>query len=415
MKSFGKAIRNGLPAIGLGLISTVALVGVTAVSAPVAVAQKVESSKEFVEHYTAAKKAYDSKQWNDVLKETDAGAPFAKSAQEKGALAQMRIVSLLQLKRTKDAIKEIESSPAMQSQFRDQLPGLYDQAGDKAKAAQLTKEKIQAGKGTATDYGYVANNELATKDYKGAIADAQKALQAPGGSASSATFYNIILKAQLDSKDMDGYYATLEKVAPILKKEVYWRPLIERTMKEPKYKSQDAEVDVMRTMKAAGVQLQTKELTEYGEFAYNRGSAIEAETVLEPLVKSGEYGGPKDPKGERDKKLYASIQADAKADKAGDMAKSEADAATKATGEQLVAVGDAYLGAGNYAKAVEVIQKGIAKGQLEPGALELAKLRLGMAQFKAGQKDDAKKTWATVKGDNGSGWLARCWLAIAKS
>src|SRR5262245_41324466 len=108
MKSFGKAIRNGLPAIGLGLISAVTLAAVTAVSAPVAAAQKVETSKEFADHFASAKKAYDNKQWNEVVKETDAAAPFAKSAQEKAALAQMRVVAFQQLKRPKDAIKEIE-------------------------------------------------------------------------------------------------------------------------------------------------------------------------------------------------------------------------------------------------------------------------------------------------------------------
>src|SRR5690348_2681432 len=106
MKSFGKAIRNGLPAIGLGLISAVSFAGMTAISAPAAVAQKVESSKDFVEHFGAANSAYKGKQWNDVLKETDAAAPHAKSAQEKGALGQMRVVAFQQLKRPKDAIKE---------------------------------------------------------------------------------------------------------------------------------------------------------------------------------------------------------------------------------------------------------------------------------------------------------------------
>jgi hypothetical protein len=38
-----------------------------------------------------------------------------------------------------------------------------------------------------------------------------------------------------------------------------------------------------------------------------------------------------------------------------------------------------------------------------------------MAQFKAGQKDAARKTWAEVKADNGAGWLARVWTAVSKT
>ena len=78
-------------------------------------------------------------------------------------------------------------------------------------------------------------------------------------------------------------------------------------------------------------------------------------------------------------------------------------------------VGENYYTAGDYKKAVELIEKGIAKGQLEPGAHAYAQLHLGMAQYKAGQKDAARKTWAEVKADNGAGWLARAWTAISKA
>ena len=69
----------------------------------------------------------------------------------------------------------------------------------------------------------------------------------------------------------------------------------------------------------------------------------------------------------------------------------------------------------NYPKAIEVLQKGIDKGQMEPGALAFAQLHLGMAQYKAGKKDDARKTWSTIKADNGAGWLARAWTALSRT
>jgi len=51
---------------------------------------------------------------------------------------------------------------------------------------------------------------------------------------------------------------------------------------------------------------------------------------------------------------------------------------------------------------------------MDPGAADLVKIRLGIAQFKGGKKPDARKTWETVKADNGAAWLAKSWLAIAK-
>jgi tetratricopeptide (TPR) repeat protein len=214
---------------------------------------------------------------------------------------------------------------------------------------------------------------------------------------------------------MDQYYSTLERVAPVFKSEVYWKPLIERAKSEAKFKSADGLLDVYRALEATNVKLSDADKLAMGEQALTREMPIEADRILTPLFKAGTVGGAKDPKAERNKKLFDTAQANAKAAKAGGLEKAEADAAAKPTGDAYVRAGEAYYTAGNHAKAVEVIQKGIAKGQMEPGALAFAQLHLGMAQFKAGQKDAARKTWSEIKADNGAGWLARAWTAISKS
>ena len=66
-------------------------------------------------------------------------------------------------------------------------------------------------------------------------------------------------------------------------------------------------------------------------------------------------------------------------------------------------------------KILDLFQKALAKGNMDAGVTDLVKVRLGVAQFKGGKKEDAKKTWASVKADNGAAWLAKSWLAIAKS
>ncbi|MNC98509.1 hypothetical protein D3C83_164930 [compost metagenome] len=72
------------------------------------------------------------------------------------------------------------------------------------------------------------------------------------------------------------------------------------------------------------------------------------------------------------------------------------------------------MSTGDHAKAIELMKKGLEKGQIEPDDEQLIKLRLGIAQFKAGQKDEARKTWSEVTGDNGAGWLARVWTSLSK-
>ena len=43
-----------------------------------------------------------------------------------------------------------------------------------------------------------------------------------------------------------------------------------------------------------------------------------------------------------------------------------------------------------------------------------AKLHLGIAQFKGGQKDAARTTWSGIKSDAGAESLAHAWTAISK-
>ena len=168
---------------------------------------------------------------------------------------------------------------------------------------------------------------------------------------------------------MDQYYSTLERVAPVFKSEVYWKPLIEKAKSEPKFSSTEGLLDVYRALEATNVKLTDKEKGEMGEQALARRMPIEAEKVLTPLVKSGAFGGPKDPRAERNKRMYTTVEGEAKAAKAGGLEKAEAAAAAAATGQPYVQAGENYYTNGNYPKAVELIQKGITKGRSSPARL----------------------------------------------
>ena len=61
-------------------------------------------------------------------------------------------------------------------------------------------------------------------------------------------------------------------------------------------------------------------------------------------------------------------------------------------------------------KGIGFIQQGIAKGGLKN--TEEAKLRLGMAQARAGKKAEAIQTFEGVKGGAGAGDLAKYWVML---
>ncbi len=95
------------------------------------------------------------------------------------------------------------------------------------------------------------------------------------------------------------------------------------------------------------------------------------------------------------------------------LAKTEADATNAATGEPLVGVGTAYFGTTDYAKAVKALAAGLAKGSVKDPTD--ARLTLGIAQLKAGDKDAAVKTFRAVKGDPVDERLAALWLLRARA
>ncbi len=68
-------------------------------------------------------------------------------------------------------------------------------------------------------------------------------------------------------------------------------------------------------------------------------------------------------------------------------------------------MGLAYLGSQQYDKAVEAINRSLAKNPQNPDA----RLTLGIAELRAGRKDEARKAFKAVKGDPTLERLANLW------
>jgi hypothetical protein len=93
-------------------------------------------------------------------------------------------------------------------------------------------------------------------------------------------------------------------------------------------------------------------------------------------------------------------------------AKAEADATNAGSGDKLVDVGIAFFGDADYGRAVKDLSAGLAKGVTKDAPD--ARLSLGIAQLKAGDRDAAMKTFRQVKDDPISERLASLWILRAK-
>ncbi|MEZ6030660.1 MAG: hypothetical protein R3C46_13035 [Hyphomonadaceae bacterium] len=419
MRTFGKTMRNSLPAVGLGLLGALGFASVTVATAPAATAQ-VTAKKEFVENFNAANAALQGRKFAEAIQKADAAWPHATTTQQKAAVEQIRVSARCDTRQNDhkaciDAIEKAKGTGGLPAQlvrnYDEMLAGRYESAGQSAKALAQTKANISKYGGTGQQLAFVARKELEAKNYNEAIKFINQAI-AKGSSGSAQ--YNILLNAYAGQNKMDEFYKTVERIAPSMKQDTYWRMLIERTKKEANYRSNDALLDVYRALQAAGVKLSTTELNEMADAARKRGLAIEAVNIWEPLFKSGALGGAGDKEAARNKSLFEAVKKDAQADLGGELAKSEADAATRVSGDALADVAEAYLASGNATKAIEIFQKALDKGQMDAGKTDLVKLRMGVAQFQAKKKSDATKTWQSIKSENGAAWLAKSWIAIAK-
>ncbi len=414
MQTFGKTMRNSLPALGLGLLTVFGMASASLVAAPAAHAQN-KAKKEFVENFNAANAAMQSRQWSTAIAKADAAWPHAANTQQKAALEQIRVASSCDssVKNNAGCISAIEkakSTGGLQSSivknYDQMLAGRYADSGNGAKALAQTKANISAYGGTSTELAFVAKKSLESKNYSDAVSYINKAI---ASGKPTATHYNILLNAYQAQGKLDDFYRTVEKIAPIYNSDTYWRMLIERSRKEKNYRTNDAGLDVYRALLGAGVKLKSDEQWEMGDAARKRGLTIEASNAWDVLVKAN------DPLAVKNKGLIDATKASAAKEKATGLAQSEATSATRASGEPFADTAEAYMAAGDYAKAIDLFDKAFKKGEMDAAKVELIKVRLGVAQFKGGKKSDAVKTWSAIKADNGAAWLAKSWLAIAKN
>jgi len=156
-------------------------------------------------------------------------------------------------------------------------------------------------------------------------------------------------------------------------------------------------LDLLRLMQATGALTSAADYNLYATAAAEQSNYTEAQAAID----AGVAAKIVDPANPMFRDTVAGLKAKQKLTAAG---LAEAAAAAK-TGAQLVHVGDAAYGMGQYAKAAELYRQGIAKG---PADANVANLHLGMALARAGDKAGATAAFNAVTGPRAE--IAKYWL-----
>jgi tetratricopeptide (TPR) repeat protein len=200
----------------------------------------------------------------------------------------------------------------------------------------------------------------------------------------------------------------VEKMVTYYPKPDTWAQLLYGMRKETSNNEANL-LQTYRLMLDTDVLKDPSDYTEMAELALDGGSPGEAQRVLEKAQSKNVFTDQRSK--DRAQRLLESAKKRATADQAG-LPKLEKEADAGTTGVKNVAVGTAYLGYGEFDKAADQLSKGVSKGSLKSEAD--ARLTLGIAQLKGGHKDDAMKTFKTVKGDPTLERLANLWGLHAK-
>jgi outer membrane protein assembly factor BamD (BamD/ComL family) len=208
-------------------------------------------------------------------------------------------------------------------------------------------------------------------------------------------------------KDNTGYVSALEKLVTYYPKRDYWVDLLSRVESRQGF-SDRLSLDVYRLKLAAGLMTTPSDYMEMAQMSLGDDYTAEAKKVVDQGFASKVLGQGADV--ERQKRL-ADLAARRYAEGRADLAKQEAEANASHEGNDLVRLGYNYVGYGQAAKGIALMEAGIKKGGLRRP--DDAKLHLGLAYLQAGQKAKAAQVLKTVGGTDGAADLARLWLLQA--
>jgi tetratricopeptide (TPR) repeat protein len=232
--------------------------------------------------------------------------------------------------------------------------------------------------------------------------------QVKEGKTPKSESLQLALSACIKLNDQACEERALERVVTYYPKPDYWYQLL-FTVRQQTSGNDANTLQTYRLMSEVDVLKNPDDYTEMAQLAIEAGSPGEAQKVLEKGMAKGVFADQR-AKDRNQRLLDTAKKAAANDQQALPRIEKEADASPQ--GQKNVGVGLAYLGYGNYDKAVDEINKGITKGGLRNE--NEARLLLGIAQLKAGHKDDATKSFHAVKGDAALERLANLWSLHAK-
>lgn len=402
--------------VTLALVAALGMGAVTAIPAAQAAKAKKETApkgptpelsapfrKAFVEVQTAVKAA------NPVDLQTKIAAlePLASTADEKYYLGVMRfeLAKLTKEKAlTRRAINEMAASG---SKLIANLPELNYNAGALAYDAGDYRDTLakmaladQQGSKDINRLLLMAESNFKLNQVPTGLAVLERAVteQKAAGQAPPQDWFRRALSVALKGKMAGDVAKWSQELVRYHPSTTNWRDALV-IYRDGSRLDPLVQLDIFRLMRETKSLAGEKDFYDYAAVANERALPGEAKAIIEEGYASGAAAKSSRPIAE----MLTLASSKLAADQAG-LAADEKRARSAGDGKIAANTGNAFLGYGNYSKAIDLLKLALSKGGADNDAINT---RLGIALTKSGQKAEARQAFAAVKGVRAD--IARYW------
>ena len=359
----------------------------------------------------AAQDAIGRKRWDQALaKIREADAVGGKTAFEQYKINEMLLYVYLQQGRNADAAKVLEGQiasaqmPANEKVQRTKtLSQLYARAGNFGKAASTAQQYLKSVPGDKDMQLLLANAYYQQKDYKGAIAAAERIMKS--GGTPSQDLLQLVLRSNYELKDSAGTARALEQLLRYYPSQDTWTRVLDGFFEQTK---QDDELMALyRLAEDVGALKESRQYIDMTQALVIGGFGQEAERVMQKGISGGVFSPEELARAKRTQDA-AKKRAD---DERKLLPKAASQLAAAKTGEEIGKVGELYFSAGDWTQAASALQKAMAKGGLQDP--DRTNMLLGIALKRKGDKVNAMKAFDGVK-DPKFAAVAKLWKTASR-
>ena len=398
--------------VAIGMASTAAVLAPATVLA--AEQAKPKMSKAVAVPLQAAQKAMAAKQWDTALAEIKkAQAVEKRTPAEDYQIDEFLGYVLVQQKKYGQAAPVFERMlnsglvPADQVDERTKaVAQMYFQEKEYKKSADWAKKWLATHPGQEDMSVLLGQSQYLLEDYKsaattmsGVVASAEKAGQTP-----KESYIQIVLSSHFKLDNKEGVADALKKMVRYYPQPQYWDNLVD--IYRRKQNSDRVTLGYYRLMSDVGILKDKGDYMEMSQLAIEAGVPGEAEQTMQKGMENGTLKSDDKTEQGRYTRLLDAAKKQATADRSS-LAQQAKDAEKASQGQVSVGLGQAYLSYGMYDEAIAAIQAGLKKGGVTD--TDEAQISLGLAQMKKGQKDAARQTFKSIKGESKWADLANLW------